>query len=125
MSRPRVLDVLLVLWTALCIGLGIWVGSEVRSLANLSDTVRTGGRALDQTSAALGELRAIPVIGPRLESMQVSVHTAAVNAKRSGKSGRSTIENLSVLLAIAIALVPTIPVIGVYLLYRPRRPLIA
>lgn len=118
--RPRPLDLVLVAWTALCIALGIWVGAEVRSLTQLSDTVTSGGRALDQTSAALGELRAIPIVGPRLEAMQVSVHTAAVNAKASGASSRSTIEDLSVLLAVAIALVPTVPVIAVYLFYRPR-----
>lgn len=118
--RPRVLDLVLVAWTALCIALGLWVGIEVRNLTHLSDTVTTGGRALNQTSAALGQLTAIPLIGPRLQTMQRSVHAAALNAKASGQSSRSTIEDLSVLLAVAIALVPTVPVIAVYLLYRPR-----
>ena len=118
--RFRVLDFVLVAWTALCIALGIWVGVEVRNLTQLSDTVTTGGRALNQTSVALRELQGIPFIGSRLHSMQVRVHAAAVQAKASGASSRSTIDDLSVLLAVAIALVPTVPVIAVYLLYRPR-----
>jgi hypothetical protein len=118
--RFRVLDYVLVAWTALCIALGIWVGAEVRNLTQLSDTVTTGGRALNQTSVALHELQGIPFIGSRLKSMQVKVHAAAVQAKASGQESHSTIDDLSVLLAVAIALVPTVPVIAVYLLYRRR-----
>jgi hypothetical protein len=118
--RFRVLDFVLVVWTALCIALGIWVGAEVRNLTELSDTVTTGGRALNQTSVALRELEGIPFIGSRLKSMRVRVHAAAVQAKASGASSHSTIDDLSVLLAVAIALVPTVPVIAIYLLYRPR-----
>jgi hypothetical protein len=118
--RFRVLDVVLVAWAALCIALGVWVGVEVRNLTQLSDTVTTGGKALNQTSEALRQLRGIPFVGSRLKSMQVRVHAAAVQAKASGASSHSTIDDLSVLLAVAIALVPTVPVIAVYLLYRPR-----
>jgi hypothetical protein len=118
--RFRALDLVLVLWTVLCIALGVWVGVEVRNLTQLSNTVTTGGRALNQTSVALHELEGIPFIGSRLKSMRVKVHAAAVEAKASGASSHSTIDDLSVLLAVAIALVPTVPVIAVYLLYRPR-----
>lgn len=118
--RLRALDFVLIAWTALCIALGIWVGAEVRNLSQLSDTVTTGGRALNQTSVALRELQGLPFIGGRLKSMQVRVHAAAVQAKASGASSHSTIDDLSVLLAVAIALVPTVPVLAVYLLYRPR-----
>jgi hypothetical protein len=119
-GRRRILvaDAALVLWVAVWIVFGIAVGREVSGLTSLSDTVVKAGAALDQTGRAIGDLRSLPLIGDRIGKVEDQARAAAVSAKRSGRSSRKNVEDLSVLLAVAIAIAPSVPAVAVYLPFR-------
>ena len=120
----RLLGVFVVLWTAVWILMGIWTRHEVGTLRQLSNTVITSGRAVKQTGDALQGLRAIPFVGGDVARIGRQVSAAGLDARRSGRSSRTAVDNLATLLGVAVALVPTVPMIALFVvtLRLTRRP---
>jgi len=115
------LDLVLVMWIAGWIALGISVGNEVRGLGELSDTVQSAGRTLDQAGRQLDTLKGLPFVGNRIHSVGLQLAMAARSAIESGRSSREHIESLSVLLALAVGAAPTLPLIALYVPLRKGR----
>lgn len=114
---PRAaLRAFVVVWIVAWIGLGIWVGYEVNDLRSLSDTVVKSGSAMKSTGGALEGLSAIPFVGGDVSRVGRQVTAAGVSAEESGRSSRSTVDRLAILLGIAVGLIPTVPVIALYVL---------
>lgn len=114
----RILDVVAVLWVALWIVLALLVGREVRNLRELSDTVVTAGVAVEQTGGLVRTLGNVPFLGSRVSGVADQVEAAGRSAQESGRDSRDSTENLSVLLALCIGLIPTVPLLGLYLPLR-------
>lgn len=114
----RVLDVAALLWVVLWIVLALLVGREVRDLRDLSDTVVQAGVAVEQTGGLVRGLGDIPFLGDRVSKVAGQVEAAGRSAQVSGRDSRDSTENLSVLLALAIGLIPTLPLLGLYLPLR-------
>ena len=103
-------------WVAAWIGLGVWTGYEVNNLRSLSDTVVKSGSAMASTGGALQGLGAIPFVGGDVERVGRQVSAAGVSAVHSGRDSRSAVDRLAILLGIAVGLVPTVPVLALYVL---------
>ena len=114
----RLLDVVAVVWVVLWVGLALLVGREVRNLRDLSDTVITAGVAIEETGGLVRNLGSIPFVGNQVSSVADQVEEAGRSAQVSGRDSRDSTENLSVLLALSIALIPTLPLLGLYLPLR-------
>lgn len=110
----RLLDVAVILWLALWIALAVLVAQEVRDLRQLSDTVVVAGAAVEDTGDAVDSLGTIPFVGDRLGKVADEVRVAGQSAQESGRESRSSIDDLSVLLGLAIGLVPTLPLLALY-----------
>jgi hypothetical protein len=119
------LGVFVVVWTVVWILMGIWTQREVRTLRQLSTTVITSGRAVQQTGDALQGLSSIPFVGGDVGRVGRQVSAAGIDARRSGRSSRTAVDNLATLLGVSIALVPTVPMIALFIvtlrLVRERR----
>jgi hypothetical protein len=119
------LGVFVVVWTVVWILMGIWTQREVRTLRQLSTTVITSGRAVQQTGDALQGLSSIPLVGGDVGRVGRQVSAAGIDARRSGRSSRTAVDNLATLLGVSIALVPTVPMIALLIvtlrLVRERR----
>jgi hypothetical protein len=113
-----VLDAIVVAWIVTCAVLAVWVSREVRSLAELSDTVVVAGSALDETADAIGRVAEIPFVGPELERIERDVRAAAASARLSGRTSREDVEWLAVLLGVVVGIGPTVPLL---ILYVPLR----
>ncbi len=114
---PRAaLRAFVVVWVAAWIVLGIWVGYEVNNLRSLSDTVVKSGSAMKATGGALEGLSVIPFVGGDVSRVGRQVTATGVSVERSGRSSRSTVDRLAILLGIAVGLIPTVPVIALYVL---------
>lgn len=109
------LDVVLVLWTAWWVWVGISVAHEVGSLADLGDTAGSLGRAVTGVGDAIANL---PVIGGQLRDPAQAIARAGRDAVGTAESARGSAQRLGVLLAIAIAAIPTVPLL---VLHVPRR----
>lgn len=114
----RILDAVAVLWVILWIVLALLVGREVRNLRELSDTVVTAGVAVEQTGGLVRTLGNVPFLGSRVSGVADQVEAAGRSAQESGRDSRDSTENLSVLLALCIGLIPTLPLLGLYLPLR-------
>jgi hypothetical protein len=114
-----VLDLSLAAWAACWIVLAVLIAVQVRGLSDLSRTVTTAGSAVEQSGTVLQRLAALPVVGDDIERSAAQVVEAGRQAQRSGRSSRRSVRRLSVLLGVAIAILPSAPVV-LYLPWRIR-----
>jgi len=117
----RLLDVAMVLWTAGWIVLAVAIGRQVQHLTQLSDTVTRAGAAVRDTGTALRTLENVPFVGQRIGELATRIDEAARSAVASGRDSRESVQRLSVLLTVAIAISPTIPVLALYMPFRISR----
>jgi len=139
-------DAAVVIWALLWSVVGVVVAQEVRQLEDLSDTVITAGEALEQTgeglrgtSAGLREAHralefvdSLPFAGPEIEEnlegaattldgIAREVTVTARSAEASGRSSKETVDDLSVILGLAIAVIPTLTLLAAYAPLRSTR----
>jgi hypothetical protein len=115
------LDLVLLIWVAAWIVVGLQVRHEVRGLTELSDTVEAAGNSLDQAGHQLDTLKGLPFVGDRIRAVGQQLSLAAASAVESGRSSRGHIESLSRLLGVAIAAAPTLPLVALYVPLRRAR----
>ncbi|HET8757539.1 MAG TPA: hypothetical protein VFM58_16085 [Solirubrobacteraceae bacterium] len=119
MSRSRslsppaqlALDAALALWTIAWVWMGFAVAHEVRGIADLSDTVGSVGRAVTTVG---GALRDLPLVGDQLAAPADELDRAGRDAVSSAVSARSSARRVGTLLGVSIALIPTLPLIAIY-----------
>jgi hypothetical protein len=117
----RPIDGLLVVWVAGWILLGLAIGSEVRDLSKLSDTLDQAASAVDETGQALQPLDRLPFVGGQIQSVVGRARATALSARASAASSRTVIARLSWLLTLSIALAPTVPLVVLHLHVRRSR----
>ncbi len=117
----RALDAALAIWVTVWLGLGIAIGVKVHDLTTLSRTVADDGRAVQTIGGSLHALGGVALIGGQISKDAARVQAAGASAVYSGEKSASAIRVLSVLLGIAVAFLPTVPVICVYLPARLER----
>jgi hypothetical protein len=120
-STIRRLDGLALLWVVLWVVIGGWTGYTLWQLSGLGDTVTTSGRAIGSTGDALESLGSVPVVGDRTAELGSEVVAAGDDVARRGQEVESQLRQLSVLLGLAIVLLPATPVLGLYLPLRMAR----
>ena len=114
----RRLNVALAIWAALWIGIAAYTAYEVAALRTLSHTVVKAGVATESTGHALAAVGHIPFVGGRISQLAAQTVAAGASARASGASTATTIDQLAVLLGIAIALIPTVPLLALYVPLR-------
>jgi hypothetical protein len=111
----RRLNVGLAIWAAFWIGIAAYTAYEVSSLRTLSRTVVKAGAATESTGHALTAIAHLPFVGGQLAQLGEQAIEAGASARTSGASTATTIDRLAVLFGIAIALIPTVPLLALYL----------
>lgn len=112
------LDAAVVVWAAAWIVVGLWVAREVEGLADLSETVTRAGIALEEAGVALQSLDGVPFVGEDVTRVGERTEQAGESARLSGRSSRESVESLSVLLGVSIAVAPSLPLLALYLPMR-------
>ena len=111
------LDAIVVAWTAVWIAVGIEVADTVYGLTELSGTFRSVGNAVGEVGRTLDSVN-LPLIGQPLDRASEAIEGAGRDVVASGLAARAEIERTSILLGLAVALVPTLTLL---LLYAPAR----
>lgn len=120
-ARPetlRLADGAVLLWAAFWIVIGGWTAASVWDLSQLGSTLSQSGEALDTAGEGLQRIGQIPLVGDRPEQLGNEVRSAAAEITVRGQETRANLRRLSILLGVSIALIPSAPVLGIYL---PRR----
>jgi hypothetical protein len=110
----RRLNLALAVWVAFWIGIAAYTADQVASLRTLSHTVVKAGAATESTGHALAAVGHLPFVGGRISQLAAQAVAAGASARASGASTATTIDHLAVLLGIAIALIPTVPLLALY-----------
>ena len=110
----RRLNAALAIWAALWIGIAAWTAYEVAALRALSHTVVKAGAATESTGHALAAVGHLPFVGGQISQLAAQAVAAGASARASGAQTGTTIDQLAVLLGIAIALIPTVPLLALY-----------
>ena len=110
----RLLNVALAIWAAFWIGLAAYTAYEVSALRSLSQTVVKAGAATESTGHALAAVGRLPLVGGRITHLAAQAIAAGASARASGTSTASTVDRLAILLGVAIALIPTVPLLALY-----------
>lgn len=113
--RRRLAPIGLVAWLLLWIVIGGATVVLVRNLARVSDTLVESGQALDTAGRALLAVGRAPIVGDAPRRLGDEVRETAREIESSGASSRQTIQWLSVLLGVSVALIPISSVAGWYL----------
>ncbi|HEV2773532.1 MAG TPA: hypothetical protein VGV57_12040 [Thermoleophilaceae bacterium] len=111
------LDAIVVAWTVAWIAVGIEVADTLYGLTELSGTFRSVGNAIGEVGRTLGGVN-LPLVGAPLDRASEAVEGAGRDIVASGLAARSEIVRASILLGLAVALVPTLTLM---LLYAPAR----
>jgi hypothetical protein len=117
----RIVDGILVVWVVAWIAIGLAVARDVRNLSTLSDTVVQAGTAVGESGRALHALEGLPFVGDRIARVAAQVDAAAAQAVRSGLNSRQSVESLSRLLGVSVAVIPTLPILAMYTPFRISR----
>lgn len=111
----RFLNVALAIWAAFWIGIAAYTAYEVHALRSLSQTVVKAGTATESTGHALAAIGHLPFVGGQISSLAAQAAAAGASARARGSETAATVDRLAVLLGIAIALIPTVPLLALYL----------
>jgi hypothetical protein len=117
-GRRRSLSVVVLLWVVLWLVVGAVTGYQVRQLTQVSDSLVESADALDVAGIALQDIGRLPVVGERPEALGNQVRATAGDIDRAGAASRETVRTVSVLLGLALVLIPVVPVVAVYLPLR-------
>lgn len=114
-------DSIVAFWVVLWLVLGVLTGYQLWSLSDISAAVAASGRAADQAGRGLQLLSELPLVPAGPGELGDQVRVAAEEASRSAVSIRADLRRLSLLLGVSVALVPTAPVLALWLPDRLRR----
>jgi hypothetical protein len=117
-ARRRSLAVVVALWVLLWLVAGAVTGFQLRQLTEVSDSLVESAEALDSAGIALQDIGRLPIIGERPEALGNEVRETAQEIDRAGAASRETVRTVSVLLGLALVLIPIVPVVAVYLPLR-------
>jgi hypothetical protein len=120
-STIRLFDGVLLAWLALWLVVGGWTGVVLWQLADLGDTVSSSGGAIASAGEALESLDQVPVVGDRPAELGREAQTTGADIRARGQEVKGQLRQLSILIGLAVALIPTTPVLGLYLPLRVAR----
>lgn len=117
----RLLDSAVAAWMVLWIVVGAWSGYTTWQLSDLGDTVSSSGGAITSAGNALQSLEGVPVVGEQPAELGRETSATGEEIQARGQEVKGELRQLAVLLGLAIAVMPTTPVLGLYLPLRGAR----
>ncbi len=117
-ARQWVLSLFVALWMVVWLVVGGVTAIQVRQLTEVSDSLVESADALDVAGTALQDIGRLPLVGERPEALGNQVRETAQEVDRAGTASRETVRTVSVLLGLALALIPIVPVVAIYVPLR-------
>ena len=120
-SRQVVSDLFVVAWVVLWVQVGRDVHEAVGRLASPGRTLENAGTSLSESLASAGDTVArVPLVGDDARGPFTAAGGAADSIARAGVQVQESVEQLALVLGIAIAAIPIVLVVGLWWLVRAR-----
>jgi hypothetical protein len=110
----RMIDVLVVVWTAAWIFLGVTVGLFVERLGAVGEGIGDAGAAVGRAGDAVGNLSDVPLVGGGFQELADRIGELGGGIVRSGRSLEDDVDALAVLVGGALVLGPTLPILALW-----------
>jgi len=115
------IDLLVVLWTAAWLVLGIAVGTFVGRLGAVGEGMEDTGRAIGRVGDAVGQLSDVPLVGEGFDAVAQEIQEIGRETARNGRSVEEDVDTLAVLIGAGLALGPTLPILALWVPPRVSR----
>ena len=99
-------DLLILLWVGFCVVVALAIGAEVRKFDRYGTTMDQSAQALQQTAQALQLIERLPLVGDTLSDVAKEILSTSSRIQESASHTREAARRLSVLLTIAIIVLP-------------------
>ncbi|GGK99587.1 hypothetical protein Ppa06_68080 [Planomonospora parontospora subsp. parontospora] len=114
-SMVRILDGLMAAWVVLWLVVGVWVGQSLWELSRIGETIVSSGQAIDQSGSALQPIAELPLVGEAPGRLADQIRATGARIAVSGHELQVQMRRLSLLLGLAVALIPATTVLASYL----------
>jgi hypothetical protein len=115
------IDLLVVLWTAAWLVLGIAVGTFVERLGAAGEGMEDTGRAIGRAGDAVGQLSDMPLVGEGFDAVAQEIREIGRETERNGRSVEQDVDTLALLIGAGLALGPTLPILALWIPPRVSR----
>jgi hypothetical protein len=115
------IDLLVVLWTAAWLVLGIAVGTFVARLGAVGEGMEDTGRAIGRAGDAVGQLSDVPLVGEGFDAIAQEIKEIGSATEQNGRSVEDDVDSLAVLIGAGLALGPTLPILALWVPPRVSR----
>jgi hypothetical protein len=115
------IDLLVVLWTALWLVLGIAVGTFVERLGAVGDGMENTGRAIGRAGDAIDQLSDVPLVGEGFATVAQEIQGIGRETIQNGRSVEDDVDSLALLIGAGLALGPTLPILALWVPPRVSR----
>jgi hypothetical protein len=115
------IDLLVVLWTAAWLVLGIAVGTFVERLSAVGDGLQNTGRAIGRAGDAIDQLSDVPLVGGGFATVAQEIQGMGRETVRNGRSIEDDVDSLALLIGAGLALGPTLPILALWVPPRVSR----
>jgi hypothetical protein len=115
------IDLLVVLWTAAWLVLGIAVGTFVGRLGAVGDGLQNTGRAIGRAGDAIDQLSDVPLFGGGFATVADEIHGMGQETVQNGLSIEDDVDSLALLIGAGLALGPTLPILALWVPPRVSR----
>jgi hypothetical protein len=115
------IDILVVLWTAAWLVLGIAVGTFVERLGAVGEGLEDTGHAIERAGEAVDRLSDTPLMGEGFATVAEEIHEIGKETVQNGRSVEEDVDTLALLIGAGLALGPTLPVLALWVPPRVSR----
>ena len=115
------IDLLVVLWTAAWLVLGIAVGTFVERLGAVGDGMENTGRAIGRAGDAVDQLSDVPLVGEGFGTIAQEIQEIGRETIQNGRSVEDDVDTLALLIGAGLALGPTLPILALWVPPRVSR----
>jgi hypothetical protein len=114
------LDIVVAVWIAVWVVLGVVVWHDIGAQAQLADDVIKVGTAVKDTGKALGVVGGLPLVGGQIGDFADRIEGMGAEVEGSGISSRDAVRRSAVAAGLGIAVLPAALVLALYLPARLR-----
>jgi hypothetical protein len=119
--RQVTADIIALALITVSICIGVYVHSLVMDLATFGVQVEAAGEGFSETLTDVGDkVAVVPFLGSGVQNLFDDASDAGTNLADAGRSGQEAIRNLAVGLGSAIAVLPVLTILALWLLPRIR-----
>jgi len=116
----RWLDIGVVVWVVVWVGLGVLLWHDIRAQVQLSSDVVKVGSAVKDTGQALGVVGGLPLVGGSIGSFADRIEKLGTEVTTSGQNSQGGIARIAVIAGLAAGILPAALALFLYLPVRVR-----